>query len=146
MKKALVLVLCVTLLLTLAVGCTPTTTTTATPPSGTTGTTPESTTTQGPTAEITYVFPLMAGVPVDLKVVNDAINEISIAKVNVKVNLAPISVANYSSQVPLMISGKEAMDLVETLPGGPTLYASMVSQGQLMDITDPGSSICTGYC
>lgn len=141
MKRALVLILCLSMLLLMAVGCAPTATTAA--PNGTTGTQSEATTTQGPPAEIVYVFPIFAD-QADLQVVNEAINAISLAKVNVKVTLNPISIANYSGQVPLMITGGEAMDLCETLPGGPTLYATMAAQGQLTDITEAAPQYAQG--
>ena len=89
----------------------------------------------GPPAEIVYVYPLFSEQQ-DQAVIEAAINEISLAKLNVKVTLGAISIANYQSQVPLKITGGEAMDLVCTLPGGPTLYATMVAQNQFKDITD----------
>ena len=136
MKKALVLVLCFALLLTLAVGCTPQTTTAGPTTTAKPGeTTPEATTTLGPPAEIVYVYPLFSE-QADQAVIEAAINEISIAKLNVKVTLGAIAVANYQGQVPLKITGGEAMDLVCTLPGGPTLYSTMVAQGQFKDITE----------
>ncbi len=135
MKKTLVFILVLAMLLLVAAGCS-TPATTASQSGSEPGTGTQEPTTAGPPAEIVYVFPLMAGEPVDLEKVNDAINEISIGTINVEVALYPISVANYSSQVPLMITGGEEMDLVETLPGGPTIYASMVAQNQLIDITD----------
>ena len=136
MKKALVLVLCFALLLTLAVGCTPQTTTAG--PTTTTSageTTPATTTTMGPPAEIVYVYPLFVEQQDQAKI-EAALNEITLAKLNVKVTLLGTAIANYAGQVPLKITGGEAMDLVCTMPGGPTLYSTMVAQGQLKDITD----------
>jgi len=137
MKKALVLILCFAMLLTLIVGCTPQNTTapTTAPTGGTTATTPEATTTLGPPVELTYVFPVFAD-HVDTPIVNAALNEIALAKANVKVTMNPIAISSYSGQVPMMITGGEDIDLLLTLPGGPTLYATMVAQGQLNDITE----------
>lgn len=134
MKKALVLILCLAMLLVMAVGCQPATTTTAAP-TGTTAGTTAAPTTMGPPAEIVYVYPAFAE-QADAALVQEAISAISEAKINVKVTINGISIANYSSQVPLMITGNEDMDLLLGLPGGPTMYATMVAQGQLNDITD----------
>ncbi len=125
------------MLLTLAVGCTPQSTTAPTTGTtgGTTAPTTTATTTLGPPVELTYVFPVFAD-HVDTPIVNAALNEIALAKANVKVTMNPIAISSYSGQVPMMIAGGEDIDLLLTLPGGPTLYATMVAQGQLNDITE----------
>ncbi len=134
MKKTLILILCFSLLMVMAVGCQPAETT----PSATTSegeTTTSETTTMGPPTPIVYVYPAFAE-QVDQEIVEEKINEISLAKINVDVDIYPIGIANFSQQVPLMITGGEDMDLVLGLPGGPTMYSTMVAQGQLKDITD----------
>lgn len=137
MKKAIVLVLCIALLLTLAACAgTPTTTAPTTSPTTTGSGTTGPTTTLGPPVEVVMMYPATSGIPVDLQKVNDAINEISVAKVNVKVKLSPVAIANYTQQAMLMITGKEDLDIFETLPGGPTYFATMVANNQLNDITD----------
>lgn len=133
MKKALVLVLCLVMLLTAVVGCANTDNTTGGP--STTSGNSNQTTTQGPAAEIVYMYPATAGIPVDLEKVNNAINELSVAKANVQVVLYPVAIANYTQQAMLMVTGQEDLDLFETLPGGPTQFATMVANNQLIDIT-----------
>jgi putative aldouronate transport system substrate-binding protein len=82
--------------------------------------------------EITYAFPYFGTIPKDLKQVEDEINKISIDKINVKVNLKPVSGGNWNQQVTLMISGNEDLDLMPTIGQFP----SMAAQKQLLDITD----------
>lgn len=138
MKKALVIILCFMLLVTLAAGCTPAVTTTGTTAATSSGaTTAAPTTTLGPPVEVVYMFPSLTGaVPPDLGIVNDAINEISIAKTNVKVQLLTVANANYAQQINLMITGNEKLDLFLTMPGGPTHISLMVANSQLTDLTE----------
>jgi putative aldouronate transport system substrate-binding protein len=138
MKKTLVLVLCFAMLLTLAAGCTPAVTTTvATTKGPTTATTATPTTTLGPPVEIVYMFPSLSGVvPPDLQLVNDEINKISIAKINVKVKMQTIANANYAQQINLMITGNEKLDAFLTMPGGSTHITTTAANKQLTDLTE----------
>lgn len=87
-------------------------------------------------AEIEVMFWTLNTIPTDLQTVQDAINEITEAKINTTVHLNIIEMGNYIQQVNLMMSSNEKLDLMVTLPGGPAHFNSMSSQKQLMDITD----------
>ena len=142
MKRSLTLILCLFMLLLTVAGCT-TPATTTNPTTNDTGTTTAESTTLGPPAEIVYVYPLFSE-QVDQTLISDTISDLSLAKINVKVKCEGIAIANYATQVPLKITGNEAMDIVLTMPGGPTLYATMVNQNQLKDITDLAPMYCQG--
>ena len=120
MKKALILSLSLLLVIGLTLGCTPAESTTIQTTSGD-GTTSSDATTLGSPAEITYVYPALTGEQVDQQMVADAINEISEATINVSAELMPISIANYATQVSLMITGNEDMDLLRDYAGRPVV-------------------------
>lgn len=136
MKKLLILALAFAMLLTLAAGCTQPTTAPTTGTTGTGATTAAPTTTQGPPAKIVYMYPAGGGAPVDLEKVNQAVSEYTIAKINVDPTMMPVAIANYSQQAMLMITGREDLDLMTTMPGGPTLFSSLIANNQIKDITD----------
>ncbi len=87
-------------------------------------------------AEINMVFMSMAAIPNGLQAVEDAINEITEAEINTHVNIEMIEVGSYDQQVGLKISSSEKVDLMVSLPTGSAAFASMISQNQLMDISD----------
>lgn len=68
--------------------------------------------------------------------VQEAINEITESKINVTVHLQWIDSASYGTQVPMMITGNEPLDLMMFTPNPSTTFNTMMAQGQLMDITD----------
>lgn len=70
-------------------------------------------------------------VPSDLKLVEDAINKISIPKINVKVSLEAISIANYNSQLTIDMTSGEQVDVFFAMN-----YSSLLANSQLLDITD----------
>ncbi len=72
--------------------------------------------------------------PADLAAVEAAINEITIPEINVEVELYPLNFADASSQVSLMISAGDQLDLVVT----PTEseFLSLVSKNMLLELDD----------
>ena len=86
------------------------------------------------TAEIVVLYPSMTSIPSGLQAVEDAINEITEAEINTHVTLNMIEVGNYEQQANLMVSSNEKLDLMITLPGGPTSFSTMASQHQLLDV------------
>lgn len=87
-------------------------------------------------AEIVVVYPSMDTLPGGLSAVEDAINAITEEEINTHVTLNMIEVGNYEQQINLMISSNTQIDLLVTRPGGPLSLSTMISQGQLMDITE----------
>ena len=69
----------------------------------------------------------------DTQLVEDAINEITVAKANVKVKLMIISAANYSQQITLMLSGDEPLDLIYV---GAADLPTYVSRHQILPLND----------
>lgn len=68
--------------------------------------------TAGETYELKYAFPVNGQIPKDMQEVIDEVNKITMKKINVKVVAAPISNAQYTQQINLMISGGEKLDLM----------------------------------
>lgn len=67
--------------------------------------------------------------------VEEAVNEITRREINVAVDLMWVDSAKYETQVPMMITGNEKMDLMMFTPNPSTTYNTLMSQNQLMDIT-----------
>lgn len=87
-------------------------------------------------AEITMTYLSMGPIPTDLKLVEDELNKITEAEINVHVTLDMLEPANFAQQVNLKMSSAEAFDLLCTMPSGTASFNNMASQNQLMDITD----------
>lgn len=67
--------------------------------------------------------------------VEEAVNKITRREINVAVDLMWVDSAKYETQVPMMITGNEKMDLMMFTPNPSTTYNTLMSQNQLMDIT-----------
>ena len=81
---------------------------------------------------------LMSFSPTEMDVqqrVQDAINEKLEEMINVRVELV-WSTADYGQQLPMMLQAGEDLDLVMFTPIPSAGFSSLMSQGQLMDITD----------
>ncbi len=88
-------------------------------------------------AEITVVLRTLGTVEESgYAAVQEAVNEITESKINVTVHLQWIDSASYGTQVPMMITGNETLDLMMFTPNPSTTYNTMMAQGQLMDITE----------
>lgn len=88
---------------------------------------------QGDPTEIVMTYITLGQVPADLQMIEDAVNEISIREINVKVTLFPIAIFELASQPSLMISSGEKLDLLLLFLGtGPTY----VNKGQLLELDD----------
>lgn len=68
--------------------------------------------------------------------VETAVNEITQREIKVSVDLMWIDSAKYETQVPMMITGNEKVDLMMYTPNASTTYNTLMAQNQLMDITD----------
>ncbi len=73
-------------------------------------------------------------VPADLAKVEEAINEITIPEINVEVELYPVSYAEASSKIGLMISGQEQIDLI--VEPFRTDYLALVNKNMLLPLDD----------
>lgn len=80
--------------------------------------------------EIVYAYPTFESVPTDLKLVQDAINKITVEKINATVKLLPISNSAFTNQINLMLSGGEKLDMFAMLGD----YSTQVSRGALYPI------------
>ena len=91
----------------------------------------------GEMTEITVVLRTLGTVEESASdAVEEAVNEITQREINVAVDLMWIDSAQYETQVPMMITGNEKMDLMMFTPNPSTTYNTLMSQNQLMDITD----------
>lgn len=87
---------------------------------------------------MTYLY--TGSVPEDLQKVEDAVNEITIPEIQVKVTLYPINVSEVGTQYNLMISSDEKLDLIMLLgTGGP---GSFVNKGQLIELDELFEKYC----
>lgn len=84
--------------------------------------------------KVTYAYATFNNIPSEeaLSEVEEAINVITREKINVEVELVPIEIWNYSSQVSLALQGGEKMDLIQSLGD----FNTAVSTGMTLDITD----------
>ncbi|RIE00404.1 extracellular solute-binding protein [Cohnella faecalis] len=76
--------------------------------------------------EVVYAYPTFDNVPPDIQQVQDEINKISKAKINVTVKLMPISSSAFLNQINLMMSGGEKLDMMAMFN-----YSTQVSKGVL---------------
>ncbi|CAM4212868.1 ABC transporter substrate-binding protein [Paenibacillus alkaliterrae] len=81
--------------------------------------------------EVVYAFPIFQSVPKDLNLVQDEINKISKAKINVTVKLLPISISAWTNQINLMMTSGEKLDMLAHFD-----YSTQVSKGKLYPIGD----------
>ncbi len=87
--------------------------------------------------EITVVLRTLGAVEESATVaVEEAVNEITQREINVAVDLIWIDSSQYGTQVSMMITGNEDMDLMMFTPDSSTTYTTFMAQNQLMDITD----------
>ncbi len=91
----------------------------------------------GEMTEITVVLRTLGTVDESASAaVEEAVNEITQSRINVAVDLMWIDSAKYETQVPMMITGSEKMDLMMFTPNPSTTYNTLMAQNQIMDITD----------
>lgn len=89
------------------------------------------------TAEIVVAYYTSTEVNMeDTQQVQDAINDITLQKINTQATLLPISIGSWSQQINLMISGGDQLDLVPTFFFGSGTFDSMRSSNQLMPLND----------
>ncbi len=84
--------------------------------------------------KVTYAYATFNNIPSKeaLSEVQEAINQITRDKISVEVELVPIEIWNYSSQVSLALQGGEKMDIIQSLGD----FNIAVSTGMCLDITD----------
>lgn len=84
--------------------------------------------------ELHMVYSSYSGIPEDLEMVQDALNEILIKKINCKVNLEVYPSSNYDTQINLLLSGGDSIDLMTS--GLNTRYHQIVSKKLVLPIDD----------
>lgn len=68
--------------------------------------------------------------------VEDALNEITLSKINVQVDLQILDMGTYMTQMPMQVSAGDKIDLVTTFPAGAGSFSSMLAAGQLKPLDD----------
>jgi putative aldouronate transport system substrate-binding protein len=76
---------------------------------------------------------ILTNQPSDLQMVEDAINKITVAKINVKVKLMPIPMASWFTQTNLMMASGEKLDLSIVYNSG-GMFSTDVTSGKLLPI------------
>ena len=84
----------------------------------------------GETEEIVFAFHM--GKTVDLEPIEEKLNEILVPEINVKVDLQGYSWSNYDTQISLMQSGGEQIDVFGMCPN----FSTYLTNGQLMPMSD----------
>ncbi len=72
--------------------------------------------------------------PKDLDIVEDAINELTIPEINVEVELYPIGFMDAETNIPLMISGGDQLDLI--VSSNRSSFLSLVNRNMLLSLDD----------
>lgn len=88
--------------------------------------------------EVNWIFWGMSATPTEeaRQEVEDALNQITIPEIGVKVNMEITDVGTYMSQVGMRIVSGESIDLFTTFVMGSASFGTMLNNGQLMDITE----------
>lgn len=80
----------------------------------------------------TIVFATPLSKTVDMTQIEEELNKITEEKINVHVKIEGISMANYSNQIGLMMSGGEQLDVFGWMGN----YSTLLAKNQLMAIDD----------
>ena len=83
--------------------------------------------------EVNMVMMTYGTTPTDIEKVEAAINAITEPAIGARVNFVPIGVGQMDTQMNLILSGSEKMDLIPVLSRN---FANNVSRGQIIDMTD----------
>jgi putative aldouronate transport system substrate-binding protein len=96
----------------------------------------EVTSTPAPPTEVTYTYrPGNMPKPEDLQMVEDAINEILIPKINVQLHLDPVEPGVYNERMQLRMAAQEQCDIVFTAPWTNNYYLNVIN-GSLYPLDD----------
>lgn len=71
-----------------------------------------------------------------IQAVEDAVNEITLEKINVEVDLQVIDMGTYLSQMPMQVSAGDKIDLITTFPAAAGSFTAMQNAGQLIPLND----------
>lgn len=96
----------------------------------------ESAQTGGEIVELNMYYPAYYGVPRDLQMVEDAVNELVEEELGVRIHLHTPEVGNYEQQMNLALSSGEQVDLMLTYAYGAVGFTNLKSLNLLSDITD----------
>ncbi|RTE10877.1 ABC transporter substrate-binding protein [Paenibacillus whitsoniae] len=102
---------------------------TTTPSSTATEKTPSS---NEKSVELNVAFPIFGAVPKDIIAVQEAINQISLKKINATVKLTPISIGDWQQQNNLMLTSNEKLDLMAVLGNN---YSNLVAKNQVLPLS-----------
>jgi len=89
---------------------------------------------EGPYDKVVYAYATFNNIPTEevLDTVEEAVNQITRGKIGVEVELKPIVIWEYSSQVSLALQGGEKIDVFQSLGD----LNTCISTGMCLDITD----------
>ena len=148
MKKLIVLLLVLCMAFTLAacgnseaeVGSDPTPTASAAEPTAT----PEEIPEPEETAEINVIIWGLAGVPTSeaIALVNEKLNEITLEKINTKVNFQIWDTGTYVRQGAVAVASGDDIDLMCTFPAAAAHFSPMSAQNMLLPLDDLLNEYC----
>lgn len=82
--------------------------------------------------ELTFMY-IASSTPEDIDKVQDAINDLTIPELNIKVSLQTVTFGNWAQQVQLMLSSGESLDVFPAIAGNVPSY---IQSGYLVDMSD----------
>lgn len=90
------------------------------------------------TAEVTWMMWNVGGTFTQngLQAVEDAVNDITLEKINVHVNIEMLEMGSYLSQMPMQVGAGDKIDLISTFPAAAGTFNSMVNSGQLLPLNE----------
>ena len=88
---------------------------------------------QEPPTELVVGFFTLNGIPNDMQMVLDAVNDILIQEINVKITTVNANFGNYHEQLNLMLSGNEQID---TFMCWGTYWLNYYNKGQIIELDD----------
>ncbi len=89
-----------------------------------------------------YIWSLKSFTQERLDRVNEAVNEITLPKINVDVTIHMLEVGDYMTKVPMMVTAGDRIDLMTTFPAGSGTFTTMANSGQLLSL----DTLIEEYC
>lgn len=138
MKKIIALCLALTLCLSAFAGCSGGGASSSGGSSSGEGATSESSASQAETGstneapyEVNFVY-VVASAGSNMDKVREAVNELALKEINMKVNLIPLTFSEFTTQLPMMLAANEPMDLMP-LPAGQA--STFITSQYIVDLT-----------
>lgn len=134
-KKWMAITVCITLAISTLIGCGQTESDTIDEQTNTNvqETTAQSTVEEKEPYDATLMYMVANDSAPDMQMIEDALNELTVEALNISVDLMPVTFGTYYSQIDLILSGTEKLDLFPMIANSASSY---VDAGYVVDLTD----------